>query len=304
MLRKIISVMILTLFMFSTMGLAFANPSSDMAVVEKVVVVEKFFDGTEQTGPLVERISKLEKDIWGKEHKGSLVSRADKLYAYCRGNFDSMSSLLIKINATEWSLTHMITVQPAKARIDNLERVLNGNASTGPFDDRLTELLKLAYTNGKVVTKHVTIEKDSLLKIKIATPLNTHTSRPGDVVLFQVADDIYADGSLVIPKGAQGTGTVTKVERARNFGRDAQIQVSFDTIEAIDGTIIQTVLGEKAKEENKSMALAAGASVAGMVILGPIGIVGGAFVHGKEVDVPVGAQMYIQVKESVPLYGI
>ena len=67
--------------------------------------------------------------------------------------------------------------------------------------------------------------------------------------------------------------------------------------------MIHTVLGDKAKAENKSLATAAGASVAGMLILGPLGVVGGAFVHGKDVNIPVGSEVYIQVKEQTNLYG-
>ena len=198
----------------------------------------------------------------------------------------------------------MVTVQPVKARMENLERVMMGNTSTGTFDERLTQLLKLAYANGKLVVKNVTLNKDNLLKIKLITPLNTRTSRPGDGIVFQVADDIYVDGSLIIAKGAQGIGKVNKVEGARNFGRDAKMEIRFDTVDAIDGSSISTVLGEKAKAENKSLATAAGASVAGMMILGPLGIVGGAFIHGKDVDIPAGTEVYIQIKEQINLNGI
>lgn len=304
MLRKMISVLVLTLFICSNMGFAFANTAPDMAVLDKVVVVEKFFHGAEQTGPLVERISKLEKDIWDKENTGSLVSRVDKMYSYCLVNFDNAPSFLIKLNAAEWSLTRMVTAQPVKMRIENLERVLLGNASSGTLEDRLNHLLKLAYANGKVIIGNVTLNKDSLVKIKLTSPLNTKTSRVGDAVLFQAADDIYVDGTLVIAKGAQGKGKVNKVEESKNFGRDARLEISFDTIEAVDGSLVPTVLGEKAKAENKSLATAAGASVAGMLILGPVGIVGGAFVHGKDVEIPAGTEVYIQVKEQVSLYGM
>lgn len=304
MLRKMISVLVLTLLISSNMGLVFANGISDMAMLDKVVAVEKFFDGNEQMGSLVERIGRLEKEIWGKESTGSLVGRVDTLYSYCRVNYDNAPSFLIKMNAAEWSLTHMVTVQPVKMRIENLERILLGNASTGAFDDRLNQLLKFAYTNGKFVVSNVTLNKDNLLKIKLITPLNTRTSRAGDAIRFQVADDIYVDGSLIIPKGAQGVGKVDKVEESKNFGRDAKIQINFDSVDSIDGSLIRTVLGEKAKAENKSLATAAGASVAGMMILGPVGIVGGAFVHGKDVEIPAGTEVYIQIKEQVTLYGI
>lgn len=304
MLRKIMSVLVLTLFMCSNMGLVFAEVLPEMAILDKVISVEKFFDGAEQSGPLVERINKLEKDIWGKENTGSLVSRVDKIYSYSRENFDNAPSFLIKMNAAEWSLTHMVTVQPVKIRIENLERVLLGNAVSGPFDDRLNQLLKFAYANGKVTVGHVTLNKDNLLKIKLITSLNTRTSRSGDTILFQVTDDIYVDGSLIIAKGAQGVGKVNKVEESKNFGRDARMDITFDGVDAIDGSVIPTVLGDKAKAENKSLATAAGASVAGMLILGPIGIVGGAFVHGKDVEIPGGTEVYIQIKEQTSLYGI
>jgi len=286
------------------MGLAFANTVPEKTVMDKVVAVEKFFYGTEMTGALVERIATLEKDIYGKESKDPLLTKADTLYSSTYDNFIDQPSFLIKLNAIEWSLTHTVTVQPAKLRIENLERVLTGNIEAGSLNDRLMKLLKLAYANGEVVITNVTLSKDSLLKIKLTTPLDTRTSRAGDVILFQAADDIYVDGHLVIPKGAQGKGTVNKVKGAKNFGRDAEIQIGFDRVETIDGTVVNTILGEKAKEENKSLATAAGASLAGMVILGPVGIVGGAFVHGKEVTVPAGVEMYIQIKDEITAYGI
>lgn len=49
----------------------------------------------------------------------------------------------------------------------------------------------------------------------------------------------------------------------------------------------ETVLGDKAKEQNKSLALAAGASAAGMAIFGPIGIIDGAFGHDQGVVIPI-----------------
>ena len=304
MLRKYISLLVLALFICSNIGLTFANAVPEMAILDKVIRIENFFDGAEQTGPLVERISKLERDIWGKENAGSLVSRVDKIDSYSRVNTDNMPSFIIRINAVEWSLTHMVTVQPVKARIENLERVIMGNVMPGTFDERLTQLLKLAYANGKLVVHNVTLNKDNLVKIKLISPLNTRTNRTGDDIVFQVAEDISVDGSLIVAKGAQGAGKVNKVQGSRNFGRDAKLEISFDTIAAIDGSSILTVLGDKAKAENKSLATAAGASVAGMMILGPLGIVGGAFIHGKDVDIPAGTEVYIQVKEQANIVGI
>ena len=73
---------------------------------------------------------------------------------------------------------------------------------------------------------------------------------------------------------------------------------------AIDGTDVETMLGQESKEKMESVAMAAGASVAGMVLLGPIGIIGGAFVHGKNIDLPEGTELYIQTKNDTTLYGL
>ena len=50
--------------------------------------------------------------------------------------------------------------------------------------------------------------------------------------------------------------------------------------------------------------MAAGASVAGMLILGPIGIIGGAFVKGKNIELPEGTELFIQTQDESILYAI
>jgi hypothetical protein len=63
-------------------------------------------------------------------------------------------------------------------------------------------------------------------------------------------------------------------------------------------------MGEESKQEMKNLAMAAGASLAGIVILGPIGVIGGAFVKGKNIDLPEGTEFYIQTKDNTTMYGV
>lgn len=303
MFRKMISCLLLMTFMIPSLAFAQA-PVQDMTVLNKTAAVEKIFYGSEQTGSLLDRTTKLEKDVYGVESKDAIMTRIDKLYAYAKENSPAAPSFLMRLNAVEWALTHGVTTQPVKTRLENLEHVMTGAAVTGSFEDRLDKLMTLAYANGAIDINSQTITKDTLVKIKMITPLSTKTSRPDDIVEFQAVDDVYVGGQLVIAKGAQGFGKVTKVEPAKNFGRDAQLEISFDTIDAVDGSIVNVLLGDKAKAETKSLATAAGASVAGMVILGPIGVVGGAFVRGKDVTIPADAELYVQVKEDTNVYGL
>ena len=59
----------------------------------------------------------------------------------------------------------------------------------------------------------------------------------------------------------------------------------------------------RSKEEYKRTAGAVGASAAGAIILGPVGLVGGLFVHGNEVDIPAGTTMYAETKENAEVVG-
>lgn len=289
--------------MFSFSSMVFAA-GQEMTILDKVNAVEKFFYGTEQTGALVERVNKLNKDVYGEEDHDSLAGKVDKLYANVKSNSVDTPSFLLRLNAVEWALNHNVTSQPAKNRLESVEHTLFGNSTEGPFETRLEKLLSVSYSNGTINVSQATIPMDMLVKIKMITPIGSKTSRTGDIFIYQAAQDIYSNGVLVLPQGAQGTGKVLKVEQAKNFGRDGELQLNFDTLEAIDGTAIPALLGDKAKEENKSLATAAGASLAGMAILGPVGIVGGAFVHGKDINIPAGTEFYIQTKSETQVTGL
>ena len=136
------------------------------------------------------------------------------------------------------------------------------------------------------------------------TPINAKNLKVGDTIEYQVADDVFVGDVLVFTKGSRGEGTVTKVKQAKNFGRNAAVDVDFKNTKALDGTYVTTFIGEEAKKEMQHLAMAAGASLAGIAVLGPLGVVAGAFVHGKNVDLPAGTELYIQTQSETTVYGV
>lgn len=301
MLRKVILGLLVAMLLVSA---AAAQGLDGLTVAEKLTTVEMTLYGAEQTGALLERVDKLEKDIYGTESKDAMLTKLDKIYVYTTENSGGTPSLVTRLNGVEWMLTHQVTTLPFAERIANLETTLLGNTYLGSFDARLSNLQNLAIGGGRLNLTPTTITPDTLVKIKIVTPLGSKTSRVGDIVKYQVAEDVKIGEVLVIAKGAPGVGKVTKVQQSRNFGRDAKLEVEFTNVTAIDGTMVATVLGDKAKEQTKSLAKAAGASVAGMALLGPLGVVGGAFVHGQEIEIPADSVMYIQTGADNEVYGI
>jgi hypothetical protein len=155
-----------------------------------------------------------------------------------------------------------------------------------------------------ISVESVTLPKDSVIKVEFTEELSSREDKAGEPVHFKIADNVYVNDVLVLPKGALGEGTIKKVVQPRSFGRDARIDVDFTHVYALDGTKVPVYIGDLAKQEAKTAAGAAGAAIGGMIVLGPIGALGGAFVTGKAVVIPVGSTTYVQTMEDTTIQGM
>ena len=321
-LKKVISTGLCVSLLITSSPLAFAEtlnstnttqPSVTYTIPDastlqsKLQVVEQSVYGQGQTGALLSRISRLENDFYGKT-SGTNTAISDRINTLYSTMFDNSirPSAITQMNGIEWFLSGHVSINSITDRITALETTLYGKAASGTLQKRMNDLALLAYGNSDAKTPLVStsIPSDTLIKIKLVTPLNSETTKAGDIVKFQAAEDIIYNGKLIVAAGSPGEGVVTKVKGAQNFGRNGEIDVDFQQIQSFDGTTLKTFLGDKAKMEIKNLAYAAGASVAGIALLGPIGIVGGIFVQGKDVDLPAGTEAYIQTKEETTIYAI
>ena len=299
--RKLVSAVMSAVFFVSSMGItAAATPET---VQDKLGAIEKDTYGTIQTGALVDRINKIEKDYDGSHRSGSMMARVNAIYDEVYTN-STKPSLLADLNAVEWNIGHEVSMEPVDSRMADLEMSMMGKTGTGTYKQRLMALSKASFGTAVLPLDQVRVPADTLVKIALVTPVDSDNLKVGDTIRYKVADDVIVNGKLVFAKGLPGEGTVTKVKQARNFGRNAEVNIDFNKTKSIDGTYVDTHVGEAAKKEMKSLAMAAGASLAGIAVLGPVGIVVGAFVHGKDVRLPAVTELYIQTKADTTLYGV
>lgn len=304
--KKQLATLLLTfIFCFTTVVPGFAADSA-LPMADKIGAMEKMLYGTEQSGSLIQRMDSLEDDVYGTVTTDSIITRADNMYDYLEGTPDNgEASFATKLNVVEWKMNESMSGGPAKNRMEATEKLLYGQAQSGSLSGRLESLLKLAsYTDGNVPVQQVTLPKDSVFKVAFTSELSTKNSRQGDAVHFKAADNLYVNDVLVLPKGATGVGVVKKVVQPGIFGKDGRIDIDFTYIYGVDGTKLPITVGELAKQKAESIAGAAGAAIGGMIILGPVGIVGGAFVKGNSVTIPVGCETYVQTAEDVSLQGV
>ena len=277
--------------------------AAPVSMQDKLTAVEDAAYGSGQSGALLDRVNRLEADFDAKHPNDSVAARVERLYNMVFTN-DKGPSLLTQMNAVEYRFNDEVSMEPIQKRITALEMNITGRTESGAFGKRIDKLAGYAYGAEALPLTQYVVPAATLVRISLVTPVNAKNIKVNDIVEFKASEDVFVDGMLVIAKGAPGLGKVTKVKTAKNFGRDAVVEVDFEHIRAMDSTELKTILGTEAEEKMEGYAMAAGAGIAGMAVLGPIGVVGAAFVKGRNVNLPEGTELYIQTKEDTILYGL
>ena len=291
-----------------SMCLAFPAFAAEPATISgRMDRVDQVVYGEVNGGSLLERISSVDNLIYGKGNMtgDGLDDRVSNAYldVVNSGN-DAAPSISARTNALEYYLTDEVKREALADRIGNLEKTVFGKEKTGAIDQRSAELEKAVYGDQHFETKEVLLPEKTVFKIAINDKVSSKTNMVGDEVTFTVREDVKVGNNLVLPKGSQGSGVITKVSQPKSFGRSGKLDISFDQVFSLDDEPIPTVLGPEAKEKLKMEAAAVGASAVGALALGPIGLVGGFFVKGKDVEIPAGTELYIQTQSSVTTKGL
>ena len=67
----------------------------------------------------------------------------------------------------------------------------------------------------------VMLKKGTPVKLKILETISSETAKIGDLVNFEVAEDVKVDDSIVIPVGNKARGFVARAESRKLFGAGA-----------------------------------------------------------------------------------
>lgn len=253
-------------------------------------------------GPILDRLNRLDQAIFGENRSGTVHDRVVKQAERLRGGTVESPSIIARVNAAEWSLDKKVSIEPLGNRLDELENRLTGTVTHTSLEDRSSKVASQVLEAKSAVSIMVPVE--TLVRIKFLEPLNSKNAQVGDTAKIQIEEDVFQDGYLVFAKGSIGQASVKTVKPAKRFARDGKMTISFDYIEALDGQRIHVIQGSRSERETATYAKAAGASIAGAIILGPIGLVGGAFLKGENVDIKEGSLLYIETDRENDILSI
>lgn len=298
--KRALSLILSLILVFTLMpNLVYANTTP----LDSLVSLEMLLYGESHDGSLIERIERIEKDIYGETKTGAVLMRIDQVQSFLQRTEDG-SGLQYRLNLAEWGFSYSFnSTTPLVARLEGLEMVLFGKAQEGNIASRAENLMMNIWGTTKLDTKKVTLPAQSLVKISLLKTIDSGQAKVGDLVDYKVVEDVMVDGRVVIPAGVIGQAKVTEVTSAGRLGKDGRVVVDFGRISSLDGTNVRLKVDERATLENKSLELAAGASLAGIVLLGPVGLVGGYFMKGKDVKIEANTHFYVETDRATPLAG-
>jgi len=276
---------------------------ANVTPLRSLETVEELLYGQAQTGSLLDRIEKVELDIYGKTQEGAVLMRIDRVLTFLQ-DADGDGGLWLQLNLAEWGFSATLSGEkPMIERLQGLELVLYGAEQSGNISQRAEKLMMDIWGTTKLDVKRVNLSAQTLVKVALSKTLDSATAEVGDEVIYRVTEDVMVDGRVVIPAGTTSVARVSEVTAAGRLGKDGRILIDFGSVLALDGTPIRLKVDERATEKNRSLELAAGASMAGIILLGPVGLVGGYFVRGKDVQIEANTQFYVETERAVPVLG-
>lgn len=129
----------------------------------------------------------------------------------------------------------------------------------------------------------VTVPGGTPVMIRMVDTIDSGTANVGDTFEFKADDAVVVDGYVVIARGAEGRGEVTKVDRAGTHGHPGSLGIQLDYVYAVDGEKIRLSSDKKTAVGEQKKGAASTATIIGYATLGIGGLFAHNFVKGRNI---------------------
>jgi len=171
----------------------------------------------------------------------------------------------------------------------------------------------------RIQLEELTVEKHSVIGIRLEDAVSTRTARIEDRVTAIVSRDVTVDGRTAIPAGARLEGTVSLVERGGKFRNRPRLGLRFDRMILADGMRVpiktDTIYREGDSPTADATAKVGVGAVAGAILGGILGGKKGAAIgtaagaaggaatvmnaEAGEASIAAGAPLTVRLAEDV-----
>lgn len=280
--------------------------SLDQNIIKRVSRMERYIYGSEQDASTSDRLRQIEEDLFGRNSGQNDLDKSKYLHDFIFVGSPQNLSMDMKLSFLEWKLFNQTMEGSLENRLANIDSHITGIKSNEPMAFRLEQQVHVIIENGLISMHRVNIPAGTKFKVKLTKEISSKTSKKGDTVPMVITDDVFIDDSvLVMTKGGIVSPTVLKVRRGGRFGRTGYIQLDLTSLEAMDSTLLKTSIDSAGeKYDKKKIGMTVGASAIGYVVLGPIGLAGGALIKGGDITVPAGTEFDVITTADCKVTGV
>ncbi len=145
----------------------------------------------------------------------------------------------------------------------------------------------------------VTVPGGLPVKVLLIAPLSSSSAEVDQEFTFKAAEDIVANGKIVVEKGAEGEGKVAVAEHAGANGHPGKLGLEYEWISSVDGSRIPLSATANQEVGEGKKGAASTATIASYIVLGPLGLFMHNFVHGKEITLDTRTPLTAYVDHTV-----
>lgn len=295
--------MLITLALLCFVGQAAAQ-SATTSPVERLVAMEGLLFGSPQQGAIVARLQNIENVVFGESGSGTLPERLDQCWNFVLGDRAGAMNLKFKLKAVQWTIFGKIADGPVVPMLVDLESSVIGQPGLGPIGPRLDVLLRLSIAGGRPEVGYSLVPKGSLVKVRLCTPLGSVKARSGDVVKFEVVDDVVFEDRLLIPGGTPIAAQVIDTLRPTKMGVKARVDLELQPVDAIDSTPVVLGVEQTTIAANSAVSLAAGEGIRVFGLVGKEGALGGLLSQNPELEIAEGVELFLSVMQTAKVLGL
>ena len=300
--KSIMLFFIFAQFLFASFAYSAENTGATIVQMDKAEVI---IYGENMRGGLINRLNELETVLFGRSLPGSISERQMQLLNFIQGGSAEQPSLLFKLGVAEWAVSQ--TIQPfipALGRLQKLEQELDGAIQEGrPVSMRVERILSMILTD-PVTRVELTVSSDKAVRAQILEEIGPGKSRKGDSVKIELLEDFTIDNCLIAPKGSRIVSEVSDVIRRGAFGRSGEVKLELKHLQILgpEEPKVKVADPKELRERGyKNVVAAAGLSMVGGIILGPLGLATGLLIQGDSLNIKAGTQFYIELAERAKL---
>ncbi len=162
-----------------------------------------------------------------------------------------------------------------------------------------TQPIAPSATPSTVPSKANTLLDGTPVKLRIGRNVSSADAKVGEVIDFEVLEDVQVQGVVVIAKGATASATVTVAQSKRRMGREGKLDINLDYVRLVDNEKAALTATAGGKGGSHTGAMVGAMAATAIFTLGGSALF--LLMHGKDITIPKGTETTAYIRGDMNL---